>query len=383
MPIREDAVAQAVAFLQDPSVQAPLENKVSFLKSKNLTQEEIDTAFARSGSSGPVATSSSSQPTPRQQQAYYEQYPSQPYGWQPPPPPPPPKRDWRDWFIMATVMGGVGYGLYFVSKRYLYPLVSPPTPEKLEQDKATVDEQFEKAFSTLEQLAKDTEELKASERERTEKLDKVLDELETFMRDTKSASRRHEDETERLREEMKALKNLIPKSMTANKEFTDNRLKEITGEVKSLKALINRRMNSTPSQSSPAPTPASAPGPLQLPNNTSNGNGVNDFLKLHAPGLANNPDIASAASSPGIDLMAKELGDSRRAVSDEAAAHSRQDYLSALANRTSPFSGMQATKAAIPSWQLAAAGDQGGSGSGSGSGSKENKEKEEASGSSS
>jgi hypothetical protein len=27
-----------------------------------------------------------------------------------------PKRDWRDWFIMATVMGGVGYGVYFVAK---------------------------------------------------------------------------------------------------------------------------------------------------------------------------------------------------------------------------------------------------------------------------
>lgn len=27
-----------------------------------------------------------------------------------------PKRDWRDWFIMATVMGGVGYGLYFTAK---------------------------------------------------------------------------------------------------------------------------------------------------------------------------------------------------------------------------------------------------------------------------
>jgi hypothetical protein len=27
-----------------------------------------------------------------------------------------PKRDWRDWFIMATVMGGVGYGFYLVAK---------------------------------------------------------------------------------------------------------------------------------------------------------------------------------------------------------------------------------------------------------------------------
>ncbi|KAI1768542.1 peroxisomal membrane anchor protein conserved region-domain-containing protein [Hypoxylon sp. FL1150] len=379
MPVREDAVAQAVSFLQDPSVQAPVENKVSFLRSKNLTQEEIDTAFARVGSSGPVATSSSSSPQPApRQQPYYDQYPPQPYGWQPPPPPPPPKRDWRDWFIMATVMGGVGYGLYFVSKRYLYPLVSPPTPEKLEQDKATVDEQFEKAFSTLEQLAKDTEELKASEKERTEKLDKVLDELESFMRDTKSASRRHEDETDRLREEMKALKNVIPKSMTANKEFTDSRLKEITSEVKSLKALINRRMTSGPSPS-PAPAPASTPGPLQMPTNNMS-NGSNDYLKLHAPA---HPDIASAVSTPGIDLMAKELGESRRALQDETLPqNTRQDYLSALSNRSSPFSGMPASKAAIPSWQLAAAGGSDEAG-GSGSGSKESKEQSAGGGSSS
>ena len=28
----------------------------------------------------------------------------------------PPQRDWRDWFIMATVTSGVGYGLYTVAK---------------------------------------------------------------------------------------------------------------------------------------------------------------------------------------------------------------------------------------------------------------------------
>ena len=27
-----------------------------------------------------------------------------------------PKRDWRDWFIMATVTGGVGYALYTLAK---------------------------------------------------------------------------------------------------------------------------------------------------------------------------------------------------------------------------------------------------------------------------
>ena len=28
----------------------------------------------------------------------------------------PPARDWRDWFIMATVTSGVGYGIYVVAK---------------------------------------------------------------------------------------------------------------------------------------------------------------------------------------------------------------------------------------------------------------------------
>ena len=34
----------------------------------------------------------------------------------------PPQRDWRDWFIMATVTSGVGYGLYTVAKVFEYYL---------------------------------------------------------------------------------------------------------------------------------------------------------------------------------------------------------------------------------------------------------------------
>jgi hypothetical protein len=31
-----------------------------------------------------------------------------------------PKRDWRDWFIMATVMGGVSFGLYVTAKVHVF-----------------------------------------------------------------------------------------------------------------------------------------------------------------------------------------------------------------------------------------------------------------------
>ncbi|KAI0878721.1 peroxisomal membrane anchor protein conserved region-domain-containing protein [Hypoxylon argillaceum] len=349
MAIREEIVTSAVSFLQDPNViSSSLENKLSFLRSKNLTQDEIDAAFARAGGSPPpTSTPSPAVSTPAQQQPYYPQYQqSPPYGWQEPPPAPP-KRDWRDWFIMATVVGGVGYGLYFVSKRYLYPLVAPPTPEKLDQDKTTVDEQFEKAFATLEQLAKDTEALKASEASRTEKLDKVLEELEAFVRESKSASRRQEDEMEHLRDDIKSINASIPKSMAAHKDFTDSRLKEITSEVNSLKSLISRRLSSA---TSAVPAPSNGPTPSH------------SFVASSQPrpGSANGVSVGRATTpSVVVETNGSLNGGSSSSAQDEVKssastpAPSKEDYISSLSGR--PFgSGSPAAKASIPAWQMAA-----------------------------
>jgi peroxin-14 len=105
--------------LQDPSVSgSPIENQIAFLQSKNLTQEEVDAALARAGAE-PASAANYSNYVPqhqviRQPQPVYGGY--RQYPWQQPLPPEVPKRDWRDWFIMGTVMGGVGYGLYFVAK---------------------------------------------------------------------------------------------------------------------------------------------------------------------------------------------------------------------------------------------------------------------------
>ncbi|KAI9151928.1 Peroxisomal membrane protein PER10 [Paramyrothecium foliicola] len=252
MAIREDLVASAVQFLQDPSVaSSSIENRVSFLRSKNLTQEEIDVAIARTTGNVAPAPSAPYQSGPvGPPQQYYQSYP--PYAWQPPPPAP--KRDWRDWFIMATVVGGVSYGLYSIGKRYVYPLVAPPTPEKLEQDKKSIEDQFDKAFSLVEQLSKDTEVLKEAEKQRTEKLDTALSELETVISDLKSSNRRREDDAQRLREEVQALKDAIPKAMNNQKELADSRLKEINTELTSLKTLVSQRMTSSSSGAAVART---------------------------------------------------------------------------------------------------------------------------------
>lgn len=74
--------------LQEPSVaNAPLDKRIAFLQSKNLTQQEIDAALARSGQSTSPQTSYSSPNLPArppQQQYGYNSY--QNGYWEQPPP---------------------------------------------------------------------------------------------------------------------------------------------------------------------------------------------------------------------------------------------------------------------------------------------------------
>ncbi|KAK3292773.1 peroxisomal membrane anchor protein conserved region-domain-containing protein [Chaetomium fimeti] len=323
MAIREDLVASAVKFLQDPSVSSsPVEKKVAFLQAKNLTQEEVNAALARAGAPVPAqayppqSTSAVAQPP-----QYYGQYPPQypPYGWQQPPPQPIPRRDWRDWFIMATVVSGVSYGLYSLGKRYVYPLVSPPTPERLEQDKKSIDEQFEKTFSLVDQLAKDTETLKTAEKERTERLDTALVELETTISQLKAANKRRDDESQRVRDDVQNLRDSIPRGLNNQKDLTDTRLREVNAELKSLKTLITQRMNPTATSAS-----------------------VGNYMRPTVSGSVT-PSSPATTPAPTVEATAKP-----------EATPAPQDS-SANAPRASPFSsGMQA-KASIPAWQMMAA----------------------------
>lgn len=92
MAIREELIESAVSFLQDPSVaSAPIEKRLAFLQSKNLTQEEIDVALARASGedTGSVAQATAANPT---SYGYRPTGPPQQYGgypgyWQQQPPP--------------------------------------------------------------------------------------------------------------------------------------------------------------------------------------------------------------------------------------------------------------------------------------------------------
>ncbi|KAF7592505.1 peroxisomal membrane protein pex14 [Aspergillus hancockii] len=337
---REELISSAITFLQDPSVaSSPIEKKVAFLQSKNLTKEEIDLALSRAGedpSAASAVTASSGYQPSSQPPAYRPPPPGQGYGygyppygqWQPPPPEPP-KRDWRDLFIMATMMGGVGYGLYFVAKRYITPLIAPPTPPQLEQDKENIDEQFSRAFTLIEQLSTDTASLKSAEEARTERLDSALREVENLVADLKNASRRRDDETRRISDEVKSLKDAIPKALEGAREGNENRLKELGTELKSLKLLLGNRLGG--SGASTTPTPGK---PSILP-------------------------AVSGASRPTEESPASPATNGTTATSTEPAPQPSSTGTTQSNQTPSPASNSPLSQlsrsASIPAWQMAAA----------------------------
>jgi peroxin-14 len=225
---------------------------------------------------------------------------------------------------MATVVGGLGFGAYTVAKRYIYPLIAPPTPPQLEQDKAAVDASFEKAFALLDQLATDTQDLKSSEQARTEKLDTALSEVESVIGQLKDASRRRDDEGRRLNDEIRGLKDMIPAAMEAQKKSADQRLTDLATEMKSLKTLINNRM------SAPAPAPAPrSPNPSAPTFNPTTGSGTAG---------------ASAASAP----------ESSTAESTSLPTTETKSSVPDRSSTSSPYGRSMNGRATIPAWQLAA-----------------------------
>jgi peroxin-14 len=239
---------------------------------------------------------------------------------------------------MATVMGGVSYGLYFVAKvcfplswaaqssnndkRYITPLIAPPTPPQLEQDKQNIDEQFSRAFALIEQLSTDTSALKTAEETRTEKLDATLRDVETLIADLKTASRRRDDETRRINDEVNALKDAIPRALQGAREGNENRLRELGTELKSLKTLLGNRLGAAAASS--APVTAKAADTTTLPS---------------AP---ESTPSATIPTTNGATPTASETP----TTSQTAQASS--------ANPTNPLSRFSKSPS-IPAWQLAAA----------------------------
>ena len=253
---------------------------------------------------------------------------------------------------MATVMGGVGYGLYFTAKRYILPIISPPTTPQLEQDKASIDESFKRAFDLLEQLNTDTAALKASEEARTSRLDDALGQVEAVLAALKEGSKRQGDDNRRIEDDVRGLRDLIPKALDAQKEANDNRLKELSTELKSLKTLIGNRMSAPPAPRAPS-TPyhslqnQNQSQQSQTPAST-NGTSTPAATPTTQPQLSST-DQVNGSTSTDARAPAMPGGASTGAANGTASSSTP-----AAEKPAQSWRGTQG-RAAIPAWQMAAA----------------------------
>lgn len=218
-------------------------------------------------------------------------------------------------------------------QRYISPLIAPPTPPQLEQDKEKIDEQFSRAFDLIEQLSTDTAALKAAEDARTERLDTALKDVESLVADLKTSSRRRDDETRRISDEVKSLKDAIPKALEGAREGNENRLKELGTELKSLKVLLGNRLGGSGAApaagrtlgSTPIPTPTPTPVPSTASPSTP-------------------ADTTAASPTPTTNGLQATVTSAEQETQSSANTPAAPSPLSQL-NRS----------ASIPAWQMAAA----------------------------
>lgn len=217
-------------------------------------------------------------------------------------------------------------------QRYINPLIAPPTPPQLEQDKKEVDEEFSRAFALIDQLSTDTAALKSAEEARTERLDSTLKDVENLVSDLKTASRRRDDETRRISDEVKTLKDAIPKALQGAREGNEHRLKELGTELKSLKVLLGNRLGGG---ATPGP---SAAGRAATPTNS---------------GLPVSSRPAEEPAAPAPAPTAAANGSTAPAPTNGAES---QPSPAGTATPASPSPLSQLGKSAsIPAWQMAAA----------------------------
>ncbi|CAG8507776.1 3308_t:CDS:2 [Funneliformis mosseae] len=235
--IRQELVQSAVNFLKDPQVKnSPLQKRVAFLESKGLSSEEIEEALKKVKDVSPNVAPQIP-PTPPSQgsgQVMITQ------------PPPVPRMDWRDFFIAAVFVGGIGYAIVAVTKKYILPLLKTPTAKELEMDKQALSDQFNAASETLNDVKSDTQVVKKTIEEQVYKVKESLETLDKMMSDIKQQEAKRDSDLKILKEDMDAIRDLITKLLEKTKDSQNQSLSEVQQELKSLKSLLlNRRSNST------------------------------------------------------------------------------------------------------------------------------------------
>ncbi|GAA5820217.1 hypothetical protein JCM3770_006064 [Rhodotorula araucariae] len=260
---RTQLLASAVSFLRDPATaSSPLAQRIAFLESKGLAQPEIELALQQAGSP------SAAPPAPYAARRG-------PYG----PPMHHPgaggmqefQRDWRDWFIMGVVGGGVGWLAVKLAQKFLVPHLQPPTETDLEASQRALEAKYDEAAELLKTLQESTDAVAQNLDEQKRGVEKELEEVRSAVREMREGEKKRDEWAQNVGRQVDDMVKSLPGLLDKQASAQTSSLADLQTELKSLKSLLIARRpaapSPTPSASSPASTPAASSAPSSLPFN--------------------------------------------------------------------------------------------------------------------
>ncbi|XP_068589333.1 peroxisomal membrane protein PEX14 isoform X2 [Cebidichthys violaceus] len=173
-PPREALIITAVQFLQNPKVrQSPLATRRAFLKKKGLTDEEVELAIQRSGSTEEVLPVSLVGPPHPLHATQLALAPHSPAGYR-----------WRDYGALTIIMVGIAFGFHQLYKKYILPLIMGSREDKkhlqrMESNIAAMSGTLTQTVNQLQQTLVSVQELLIQQQQRIQELSQELAASET------------------------------------------------------------------------------------------------------------------------------------------------------------------------------------------------------------
>lgn len=299
---REALVATAVKFLQNPKVrESPLATRKAFLKKKGLTDEEVELAIQRSGSTEEVFPLS---PVGLPHPSYATQLtPAPPTGYR-----------WRDYGALTIIMVGIAFGFHQLYKKYILPLIMGSREDKkhlqrMESNIAAMSGTLTQTVTQLQQTLVHIQELLVQQQQKIQELSQELSTAET--------------------------------SSSTNRILDNQTVGELKAEIASLKGLLlsRRQFPSTPalpkipSWQIPLKSP-SATGPASVNHNNSSSDisPVSNESTNPSPVKDGHPSPQDALGEPdgahninGVTCTTPPLDQVRMEVQGEEEKEERED----------------------------------------------------------
>ncbi|ELU15644.1 hypothetical protein CAPTEDRAFT_219433 [Capitella teleta] len=196
--LRENLIDTAVKFLQNPKVrETTFAQRKTFLENKGLTKDEIDAAIARSGTAGDVHAPPIAPGQMHPQQMLMPSAPPPASGW----------RKAKDFAATAIVVGGIGYAMFVLYKKYIQPIWFGPSKE--EQQMANLNASIRELQASIADTLKVIQDMQGNVTKQSEQIESLVVADSASKGNTEYRKLQESQATNEIKEELKSLKGLL------------------------------------------------------------------------------------------------------------------------------------------------------------------------------